>query len=308
MLREAKRNFFRRINPRYPKEFWKACKMLNWASTSIPTLQTSCNIAPNEYWKGTAFKLIFASCFNNAFAPLKNDDFLSIPCPDSIPEDLLCNEIQICDMLASLDASKSNGPDNNIPARMLKATAASIAPSVASLFNLSLKLGRVPLKWKESRVVPIPKVPAPKTPDNFRPISLLSVLSKVLEKHIYGLIASHLDMLPLSDSQWGFRIGHSTVSALLSIVDDWLKLLEEGKEICISFFDNRKAFDSVPHRPLIENNCLLSTWTHHSLPVDIWLPYWQNSASCSRRCNIKCHTGPLRSPSGIDPWTFSFLN
>lgn len=136
---------------------------------------------------------------------------------------------------------------------MLKATAASIAPSVTSLFNiLSLKLGRVPLEWKESRIAPIPKVPVPRTPDNFRPISLLSVLSKVLEKHIYSLITNHLDATPLSDSQWGFRIGRSTVSALLSIVDDWLRLLEEGKEICATFFDYRKAFDSVPHRPLMD--------------------------------------------------------
>ena len=53
-------------------------------------------------------------------------------------------------------------------------------------------------------------------------------------------------MLPLSDSQWGFRVGHSTVSALLTVVDNWLKLLEKGKEICTAFFDNRKPFDSVP--------------------------------------------------------------
>ena len=154
-------------------------------------------------------------------------------------------------MLASLDVTKSSGPDD-ISARMLKATAASIAPSVTSLFNISLKLGRVPLEWKESRIVPIPKVPVPRTPDNFRPISLLSVLSKVFEKHIYSLITNHLDATPLSDSQWGFRIGRSTVSALLSIVDDWLRLLEEGKEICATFLDYRKAFDSVPHRPLMD--------------------------------------------------------
>ena len=176
-----------------------------------------------------------------------------------------------------MNVSKSNGPDD-ISARMLKATSASIAPSVTSLFNQSLKLGRVPMKWKESRVVPIPKVPAPKSPDNYRPISLLSVLSKALEKHVYRLIASHLDTIPLSDSQWGFRTGRSTVSALLAIVDDWLKLLEEGKEICATFFDYQKAFDSVPHRPLMEKllsldlNPYLSRWisdylTHRSQQV-----------------------------------------
>ena len=64
-------------------------------------------------------------------------------------------------------------------------------------------------------MVPIPKVqPAPKSPDSYRPISLLSILSKLLEKHVYKLIANHLHMNGvLSDSQWGFRTGQSTVSA-----------------------------------------------------------------------------------------------
>ena len=153
-------------------------------------------------------------------------------------------------MLATLDVTKSNGPDN-ISARMLKATAASIAPSVTALFNLSLRTGRIPQQWK-SRVVPIPKVSAPKSPDNYRPISLLSILSKVLERHVYNLIATHLEANPLSDFQWGFRLGRSTVSALLTVVDEWLRVLEDGKEICAIFFDYRKAFDSVPHRPLME--------------------------------------------------------
>ena len=53
-------------------------------------------------------------------------------------------------------------------------------------------------------------------------------------------------------SQWGFLEGRSTVTALLKCTDDWLKTLEEGNDVCAVFFDYRKAFDSVPHRPLIE--------------------------------------------------------
>ena len=87
---------------------------------------------------------------------------------------------------------------------------------------------------------------------NYRPISLLSILSKVLEKHIYSLIISHLDQhYPLSVCQWGFRSGRSTVSAPLLTIHEWLQLLESGKDICAVFLDYRKAFDSVPHAPLI---------------------------------------------------------
>ena len=56
---------------------------------------------------------------------------------------------------------------------------------------------------------------------------------------------------PLSNSQWGFSAGKSTVTALLTTTHEWFQRLEEGKEICAVFFDFKKAFDSVPHRPLI---------------------------------------------------------
>ena len=156
------------------------------------------NVARTNDEKAELLNAFFASCFNKSHTPLTDEDFLNIQCPESFPEDFLCKEDQISDMLATLDVTKSNGPDN-ISARMLKATAASITPSVTALFNLSLRTGRIPQQWKKSRVVPIPKVSAPKSPDNYRPISLLSILSKVLERHVYNLIATHLEANPLSD-------------------------------------------------------------------------------------------------------------
>ena len=106
----------------------------------------------------------------------------------AIPNTLLCEEDVILDLLASLDTSKSTGPDN-ISALMLKQTAANIAPLMTLLFNQSLKQGKIQV----SHVVPIPKVSPAKSPDNFRPISPLSILSNVLERHVYALIADHLD-------------------------------------------------------------------------------------------------------------------
>ena len=80
----------------------------------------------------------------------------------------------------------------------------------------------------------------------------IPVISKLLERHIQGLILDHLDTSsPLSNQQWGFTAGRSTVTALISTVNEWFKLLEDGLEICAVFLDYRKAFDSVPHRVLI---------------------------------------------------------
>ena len=119
---------------------------------------------------------------------------------------------------------------------------------------LKYNTGQVPSGWKCSLVVPVPKTSdALQNPNNYRPISLLSIISKVLEKHIYSLIVNHLtEHQLLSDAQWGFLPGRSTVSALLSTVHQWFKLLEDGKDVCAVFLDFRKAFDSVPHIPLIE--------------------------------------------------------
>jgi len=96
-------------------------------------------------------------------------------------------------------------------------------------------------------------VPTPKSnnnkdlPNNYRPISLLSVLSKLLERHVHKLLADHLSTHhPLSNSQWGFSEGKSTVTALLTTTHEWFQSLEEGKEICAVFFDFKKAFDSIP--------------------------------------------------------------
>ena len=73
-------------------------------------------------------------------------------------------------------------------------------------------------------------------------ISLLSVISKMLERHVYYLITEHLSSdHPLANTQWGFQSGKSTVSALLTTTHDWFAKLEAGKEVCSVFFDLQKS-------------------------------------------------------------------
>ena len=103
-----------------------------------------------------------------------------------------------------------------------------------------------------SLIMPIPKSMGPTSPFNYRPISLLALLSKVLERHVSSLILEelHLSGHP-AFHQWGFRTGHSTGSALTTIIDDWLRSMDLGKPVCSVFFDVRKAFDLVPHATLV---------------------------------------------------------
>ena len=91
-----------------------------------------------------------------------------------------------------------------------------------------------------------------------------------MEQHVFMLIMDHLQRnQPLSAFQWGFLEGRSTVTALLHLTDQWLQALEVGNDVCAVFFDFRKAFDSVPHLPLMKK--LRSLGLH-----DI-LIYWLNN-------------------------------
>ena len=111
-----------------------------------------------------------------------------------------------------------------------------------------------------------------KEPTNYRPISLLPIVSKLLERHVYNVIMNHLvHFNPLTMNQWGFLEGRSTVTSLLHVTDHWLKELEGGRDVCAVFFDFRKAFDSVPHQPLMSKICSLGlngnivTWLNNYL-------------------------------------------
>ena len=89
-------------------------------------------------------------------------------------------------------------------------------------------------------------------PHNYRPTSLLPVVSKLLERHMYSLVSQHLaERNFISDAQWGFTPGKSTITSLLSAFHDILQFFEYGTDVCLTFFDLKKAFDSVPHLPLL---------------------------------------------------------
>ena len=88
--------------------------------------------------------------------------------------------------------------------------------------------------------------------NNYRPISLLPIVSKVLERHVSNIMKNHLtDHSPLSAQQWGFTAKKSTTSALLSCTHNCLESLDNGNEVGAVFFDLSKAFDSVPRGPLL---------------------------------------------------------
>ena len=193
--------------------------------------------------------------------PLTEEMYFTSSSYSSYEESYVLPE-EVLHLIRGLDVKKANGPDG-VSAYMLKASAESIAYSLAKLFSLSLSTGRFPILWKSARVVPIPKSGNKTDASNYRPISLLSVVSKLLEKYVYSLLWTHLlENAPLSTNQWGFQKGKSTVTSLLAATQNILD--QRGNVMCV-FFDFSKAFDMVPHQRLMTrlselkiHPCLLS--------------------------------------------------
>lgn len=277
LLRKSKKNYFAQLNPRDTKKFWKTIKSLNKTSQAVPTLSHNGVSTSEDMGKANMLNAFFSTCFNTSDPPLSEHD-QNPYATNECPAELLCTVEQVQCLLGSLDTTKATGPDG-VSATMLKHTALFIAPSVTKLFNLSISSGQVPTDWKRSTVVPIPKSSDRSSPTNYRPISLLSILSKTLERHIHSLIATHLaDNQLLSDRQWGFLPGKGTVTALLATTHNWFQSLENNKDVCAVFFDYRKAFDSVAHRPLLEKMSQLS--------INETIIQWVSSYLTSRRQSV----------------------
>ena len=224
LLRLNKSKYFKKLQSKDSKAFWKAIRLLNKKESLIPTLVSNGYRVESSKEKATVLNHFFHDCFNKTLPPLTPQP--SLLCPVDCPADLLCSEEEVFDLISSLDTSKSTGPDG-ISARMLKSVATSITPSITRLFNLSLSTGILPDPWKSARIVPILKsTQNQSSPTNYRPISILPLVSKLLEKHVHQLLFCHLqENYPISSRQWGFLPERSAQSALLSVTHNWVQQL-----------------------------------------------------------------------------------
>jgi len=148
--------------------------------------------------------------------------------------------------------SNSSGSDG-ISLKTFKLIMVYLLPCLVYMINLSLKSGEFPQKLKEARVIPLHKSGSKTDLTNWRPISLLSVFSKMYEKVMHKKLYAHLTKHGfLSDSQFGFRKGHSTVHAMQHFLDFLNTSMENGEMTLSVFIDFKKAFDTVDFKILID--------------------------------------------------------
>jgi hypothetical protein len=157
---------------------------------------------------------------------------------------------EVYQALQNLDPSKAHGPDG-FPSRILKECAFQVAPSLHHLFTKSLRLSQVPAEWKLANIVPLHKKGQKDHVENYRPISLLSIISKVLERCVLNHVSYHIQS-NINSAQYGFVNGKSSTAQLLSTLNIIGKNLVKGLQTDVVFMDIAKAFDTVDHSKLLQ--------------------------------------------------------
>ena len=150
-----------------------------------------------------------------------------------------------------LKRNKSVGADE-LPPGYLKDISDSIAKPFAHIVNMSLQTGEVPEDFKIAKITPLFKSGSPKETDNYRPISVLPIMSKILEKIVHNQLMRYLDENKLlSSKQFGFRPGRSTELTATLLTSYIRKGMDDGKYTGVIYIDLSKAFDTISHGTII---------------------------------------------------------
>ncbi len=153
--------------------------------------------------------------------------------------------------LEKLNPNKASGPDELHP-RLLTEARDQIALFLSLLFNKSIEQGVLLEDWDVAHVCPIHKKGSKHQASNYRPVSLTSVICKLMESVLRDEIITHMNVNNFfTKHQHGFLGGRSTVTQLLETLEEWTNLLEKHDSIDVLYCDFQKAFDSVPHQRLI---------------------------------------------------------
>ncbi|CAB3981669.1 Hypothetical predicted protein [Paramuricea clavata] len=260
IIKKSKEDYYKNLltdNVHNPRQLWKILKDI------LPTNDTVSQITLNINGKEISDPIEVGDLFNEYFSSIANNFDISLlnnPINTHLP--IATNHIKftiplitiddILNLAAELDQNKSTGLDG-IPAYFIKSSIHSIAPIILRICNMSIENGVFPNMWKKARLIPIYKAESRTERNNYRPISILPILSKLLERHVansYVKFLTENDIL--SSCQHGFRAHHSCESTLILICEHLLDNIEQGLINGIALIDLSKAFDLVDHRLLLQ--------------------------------------------------------
>jgi len=224
-------------------------KKINKLVVGGKDLLTDCDIATgmNDYFCNVGVNLV-------QLLPQVQESYTDFM-KGGVKDSLFCEPVtehELNNLIISLNGKKSCGPDNISPQLVKENCAVLVAPLVY-LYNLSFENGVVPDDLKIARVIPLFKKGDDTSPSNYRPISLLSIFNKLLEKLVYKRVLGFLmKNNVLYNYQFGFRKNYSTSLALMDVINNCYSNLALNNKAAGIFFDLQKAFDSVNHRILLD--------------------------------------------------------
>ena len=233
-----------------PKAFWKYVRSRMKTTSKISDLDMGHGrMTSTNKEKADTLNSFFCSVFTR-------ENYEDTPTLQSIYDDTPLDDITLTEeiiknKLLKLNPNKSPGPDGWHP-RVFKETAEALTPPLLILLRKSLDEGSLPDDWKKGNITAIYKKGSKANPGNYRPISLTSIICKLLEAIIRDAIVTHMSVNNLfCDQQHGFVPGRSCITQLLTTFEIWTQAVENGNQVDAIYLDFQKAFDSVPHHRLI---------------------------------------------------------
>ena len=254
LIREAKLNFevkLARNVKSNPKAFYSYVRSKQSSKDVVgPLLDTGGSIISNPIGMAEVLNSYFSSVFT-VESPLENlPDSVSNNVDSTLGEVDFSTDI-VLKKLSNLNSNKAPGPDGIHPI-ILQRCSDLLALPLSIVFSKCFSSGLVPHDWKIANVTPIFKKGDHGSPANYRPVSLTSVVCKVMESIIKDSVLDHLlsnNLLNLS--QFGFLPKRSCVSNLLQFLDDVTHLVDTQHNVDVVYLDFQKAFDKVPLRRLL---------------------------------------------------------
>lgn len=301
--------------------FWNVSKILKKKTTNIPILKYNNATYNTQLEKCEILAQTFS--LNHTYSEnlsdpstitVVNNAVSNLYISDNIPHTDICISInKISDIMKNLKLRKSPGTDR-LTNQCLKALPKKGLKYLTIIINSCLKLNYFPKIWKHSKIIPIrkPNKP-PDCPISYRPISLLSSLSKILEKIIKEKLIDFIDAESILPSQqFGFRKEHNTVQPLVRIRNLVTSNFNIGKSTGMILMDIKAAFDSVWHNGLIYKMIVLNfplkliKIIHSYLSERFFNVYIGSISSSRREIKAGCPQGSCLSPILYNIYTSDF--
>ena len=253
LVRSKHRQYLAKIEASFkdnPKEFWSYHKVfMGGRSCTNSSICYDGEVATKPAQKAELLNKYFCSVFLSATPDVNIDPTNNSPRTDMEISQIQVSVDDVTNHLNGLDTSKACGPDG-ISARLLKECSQQIAPSLCGIFNQSLSSGQIPTEWKSADITPIHKKDSKEPAENYRPISLLPIVSKVLERCVFNCLYDHVNNL-ITPLQHGFLRNRSCVTQLLPVLHTIGQNLDKNIQTDVIYLDFAKAFDTVDHNVLL---------------------------------------------------------